>query len=425
VNDEIEEPTMEIFRDRAFTFAKQRGDTQVDVPHLLYVVFVHYRNVAEQQGLRMEQVQATLPVAGASRKPPQGYTAAFDAAMAHVSSQTAALTWMQQVIGASDTSTHTDDTPPANRVEPSAPTTAATATHATTKRSLTEIYADLDGLVGLELVKQLVKQIVARQKAQVTMQERGKDLVFSKHLVFTGAPGTGKTTVARLVGELYAAIDVLPSTTFVEATRADLIGGYVGQTAIKVVDVVEKARGGVLFIDEAYALMPRHESDFAHEALSTLVQKMEDLRDELVVIMAGYRDEMQQMIDANPGLRSRMTTIIDFPNYTPVELHAIFGAIVARYGLTVTDDAHAFVLTHLTHAVQQTSFGNARHVRSLWELAFTNLAMREHADGQFSDTELHIITKADVEAAVSQLQHGRTQAPRGIGFVPNRGNPKE
>ena len=416
---------MQIFRDRAFTFAKQRGDTQVDVPHLIHVVFVHYRPAAEQHGLRMEQVQAKLPVAGGSRKPPQGYTAAFDAEMAHVTSQSAALAWLTTMLGSTDKRadatpvTPIDATPsPATHDVPK-PTSA----DATTKRSVEAVYADLDALVGLQLVKQLVKQIVARQKAQVAMHARGKDLVFSKHLVFTGAPGTGKTTVARLVGELYAAIDVLPSTKFVEATRADLIGGYVGQTAIKVVEVVEKARGGVLFIDEAYALMPRHESDFAHEALSTLVQKMEDLRDELVVIMAGYRDEMQQMIDVNPGLRSRMTTYIDFPNYTPAELNEIFCAMVARYGLTVADDAQAVVLVHLTQAVRQTSFGNARHVRSLWELAFTNMAMREHADGVFSESELRVIAKVDIEAAVQQLQQGQTHPPRGLGFIANQGEP--
>ncbi len=410
---------MEIFRDRAFTFAKQRGDTQVDVPHLIHVVFVHIRPAAEQQGLRMEQVQAKLPVAGGSRKPPQGYTAAFDAEMAHVTNQGAALAWLTTMLGSADTQT---DTPQVQPTQPATPEVIKpTSADATTKRSVEAVYTDLDALVGLQLVKQLVKQIVARQKAQVAMHARGQNLVFSKHLVFTGAPGTGKTTVARLVGELYAAIDVLPSTKFVEATRADLIGGYVGQTAIKVVELVEKARGGVLFIDEAYALMPRHESDFAHEALSTLVQKMEDLRDELVVIMAGYRDEMQQMIDVNPGLRSRMTTYIDFPNYTPAELNEIFCAIVARYGLTVADDAQAVVLAHLTQAVRQTSFGNARHVRSLWELAFTNLAMREHADGTFSESELRVIAKVDIEAAVQQLQQGQVHAPRGLGFIANQG----
>lgn len=409
---------MEIFRDRAFTVAKQRGDTQVDVPHLIYVVFMHYRTAAEQQGVRMDQVQAMLPVAGGSRNPPQGYTVAFDAAMPLVSSQTAALAWLGNMLSPGTPHTHTD-TPSGS--EPVVATT--TTAEAAPNRSLAHIYADLDALVGLQLVKQLVKQIVARQKAQVAMHARGQDLVFSKHLVFTGAPGTGKTTVARLVGELYAAIDVLPSTKFVEATRADLIGGYIGQTAIKVVEVVEKARGGVLFIDEAYALMPRHESDFAHEALSTLVQKMEDLRDELVVIMAGYRDEMQQMIDVNPGLRSRMTTYIDFPNYTPAELNKIFCAMVARYGLTVADDAQASVLSHLTQAVQQTSFGNARHVRSLWELAFTNLAMREHADGEFSESELRVIAKVDVEAAIHQLQQGQIHAPRGIGFMTRQDEP--
>jgi SpoVK/Ycf46/Vps4 family AAA+-type ATPase len=271
------------------------------------------------------------------------------------------------------------------------------------RRSVAEVFADLDALIGLTPVKQAVREIVARQQAMALLAARGTPAIFSKHLVFTGAPGTGKTTVARYVGELYAAINVLPTTSFIEVSRADLIGQFIGQTAPKVQDVVNRARGGVLFIDEAYALMPHHESDYGHEALSTLVQLMENYRDDLVVIMAGYRDEMRALINVNPGLRSRMTTYIDFPDYVPAELGQIFTNIIAHYGITVTPDAMDYLTTQLGQVFTTGEYGNARYVRSLWEHAFTSMALREFADGSYPADALRQLTRADITYAITKL----------------------
>lgn len=227
--------------------------------------------------------------------------------------------------------------------------------------------------------------------------------------MFTGAPGTGKTTVARYIGELYAAINALPGDAFVEVGRADLIGEYVGQTAPKVRVVVQRALGGVLFIDEAYALMPNHAHDYGHEAIATLVQLMENHRDNLVVIMAGYRHEMQALIESNPGLRSRMTTYIDFPNYTPDELSTIFEGIVHKHNMQVHPDAVAYFRTELDTVVSLSGFGNARFVRSVWEHAFSRMATREFADGKFEDGELRMLQLDDVKSAYADVIKGIRQ----------------
>jgi ATP-dependent Lon protease len=276
-----------------------------------------------------------------------------------------------------------------------------------TKRGIEEIFHDLDGLVGLGKVKKVIRDVIATQKATLVMKEKhGQDMKFSKHLVFTGAPGTGKTTVARYIGELYASINALPGDAFVEVGRADLIGEYIGQTAPKVRAVVERALGGVLFIDEAYSLMPNHPMDYGHEALATLVQLMENHRDNLVVIMAGYRSEMQSMIDSNPGLRSRMTTYIDFPNYTPDELIIIFKNIVSSHNLQVDDVAVKHLHIELENIVNHSGFGNARFVRSVWEHSFRHMATREFADGQFDDNELKLLQLDDVKYACDHLLEG-------------------
>ena len=280
------------------------------------------------------------------------------------------------------------------------------------KRTVEEIFAEMDSLVGLQKVKSIVRDVVARQKAAQVMQERGQEVTFSKHLVFTGSPGTGKTTVARYIGELYAAINVLPGDSFVEVGRADLIAEYVGQTAPKVRAVVERARGGVLFIDEAYALMPNHASDYGHEALSTLVQLMENYRDDLVVVMAGYRHEMQAMIDSNPGLRSRMSMYVDFPNYTPDELSTIFQDIVKSHSVTVEPEALKYLHNELDMIVSHVGFGNARFVRSIWEHAFSHMATREFGDGKFDDHELRTLRVDDLKSACSELIEGLRQRSR-------------
>jgi len=198
----------------------------------------------------------------------------------------------------------------------------------------------------------------------------------SLHLVFSGNPGTGKTTVARLLARIYRALDVLSKGQLVEADRSQLVAGYVGQTAIKTRAVVEQAIGGMLLIDEAYALARGGENDFGREAIDTLVKLMEDHRDDLAVVAAGYTDEMAAFIASNPGLRSRFTRTIGFADYTDDELVEIFIRMGESSQYHPTDGAIARLRTILAATPRDKGFGNARFIRNLFEAAVSNQASR-------------------------------------------------
>ena len=246
-------------------------------------------------------------------------------------------------------------------------------------RPLEELLAELDALVGLDRVKADVRQLINFLKVQKLREEQGlKSLPASRHLVFYGNPGTGKTTVARLVAQIYRTLGVLRRGHLVEADRAGLVAGYVGQTAMKVREVTTKALGGVLFIDEAYTLAAGGENDFGREAVETLLKMMEDHRDDLVVIVAGYTGRMRDFLDSNPGLRSRFNKHIRFDDYGVEQLVQIFKTFCRRADFRVTESAEgelAAVFGVLTAARDET-FGNARAARNLFEATLSKQANR-------------------------------------------------
>ncbi len=259
---------------------------------------------------------------------------------------------------------------------------------------------ELNRMVGLSEVKEEIRSLVNLIKVK-RLREKYKlpQMNMSYHMVFTGSPGTGKTTVARLVAQIYRELGILSKGTLTETDRSGLVAGYVGQTALKVKDTVERALGGVLFIDEAYALAPESAgNDFGAEAIDTLVKLMEDHRDDLVIIVAGYTDEMQRFLKANTGLYSRFNKFITFADYSKEELLAILDSMATEAGFCLTEGAKEKVEQMLTKMddTAQKEFGNARGIRNLFERLVSNQANRIIAYNSQSIKDITVITEDDV-----------------------------
>ncbi|MER5354005.1 right-handed parallel beta-helix repeat-containing protein [Kitasatospora sp. NPDC002551] len=265
-------------------------------------------------------------------------------------------------------------------------------------RPADEALAELDGLVGLATVKQEVRTLidlisVGRRRRQAGLKAPS----LRRHLVFTGAPGTGKTTVARLYGEILASLGVLQRGHLVEVARVDLVGEHIGSTAIRTAAAFDRARGGVLFIDEAYALAPEDGArDFGREAIDTLVKLMEDHRDEVVVIVAGYTAEMERFLSANPGVSSRFSRTITFPDYSAEELLEIARAQCAEHEYALADATERALLDHFAGIERGPNFGNGRTARQVFETMVERHAMRIAQLPDASTEDLQLLVPADL-----------------------------
>lgn len=266
--------------------------------------------------------------------------------------------------------------------------------------TLESLLNELDALVGLDEVKQDVHSLLNFIKVAKMRQKRGMKVpVISYHLVFTGNPGTGKTTVARLVAKLYYHMGILSSGQLVEADRSTLVAGYLGQTAIKTQEMIQKALGGVLFIDEAYSLANDAEQDsYGREAIETILKAMEDHRDELVVIVAGYDDLMHKFIESNPGLASRFNKYFHFPDYSGDEMFRIFHRFCSTNGYRVDRTLADELKIHFDkiYAERDKHFGNARTVRNLFEQSINNQANRLVMMNNPSNKDLEHLTLKDM-----------------------------
>lgn len=266
------------------------------------------------------------------------------------------------------------------------------------EETLEELLEKLNGLIGLAGVKQEVATLINMIKIKKIRDARGLETAsISKHLVFLGNPGTGKTTVARLLSKIYKQLGVLEKGQLVEVDRAGLVAGYVGQTALKTKEKIDEAMGGILFIDEAYTLA-KGGSDFGQEAIDTILKAMEDYRENFVVIVAGYPDPMEQFLGSNPGLKSRFNKNIMFEDYTEEELLRIFMAFCKPFSMRLSDEAECCVKKYLHWLVQHKSenFANGREMRNLFELALSNQANRLAEKTEISDEELNEITTGDL-----------------------------
>lgn len=262
--------------------------------------------------------------------------------------------------------------------------------------------AELDAMVGLAQVKNEINRLTARLQVERRRREQGLPVTpMSLHMVFTGPPGVGKTVVARALGSIYAAVGVLRKGHVVEVDREGLVAGYIGQTATKTLAACRDALNGILFIDEAYSLVTGGQGDFGQEAISTILKFMEDNRDRIVVIVAGYPDKMRHFLDSNPGLSSRFTRRIDFPPYNEDELVEIFARLTAQEQLVLPPGFEPRIRPWIASARRREDWGNARSMRTLVERVREAQAARIATD---PDADLTALSIEDVDRAVETME---------------------
>jgi len=254
-------------------------------------------------------------------------------------------------------------------------------------------------LIGLDSVKEEIETLTNFIKIQQEREAKGlKNTHVSYHCVFTGNPGTGKTSVARIVADIYKSLGILSKGHLVETDRSGLVAEYVGQTAVKTNKIIDAALDGVLFIDEAYSLISKSENDYGKEAIATLLKRMEDDRDRLIVILAGYTAEMQDFIDSNPGLQSRFNRYIEFPDYSADELLQVFESNLKQFDYTITNEAKAILQEHFMKIVdkKERNFGNARYARNFFEKTIERQANRLSKEVCLTEEKLSKICPIDL-----------------------------
>ncbi|GAA1552037.1 hypothetical protein GCM10009741_65650 [Kribbella lupini] len=329
--------------------------------------------------------------------------------------------------------------PPSAGAQQALPQAAEAEEAPVPERSVEELLAELDALTGLEKVKREVHRQVAVLRVEKLRTDAGlRSPTITRHLVFVGNPGTGKTTVARLVSGIYKALGLLSKGQLVEVDRSELVAGYLGQTATKTAEVVASAAGGVLFIDEAYSLTSGDQGtdQYGREAVDTLVKEMEDRRDDLVVIVAGYPEPMETFIAANPGLASRFRTTIGFEDYTDAELTEILTGLAEAADYELTPEALEHFQVVLSSTPRNRSFGNGRFARNTLEAAIgrhawrlrdvtapTTDQLRQILAEDLTDEDLHPPTTADRPEVGAELSSPADAAAPDDSAAPESGVP--
>jgi SpoVK/Ycf46/Vps4 family AAA+-type ATPase len=389
-------------RESATSVAKKYDHSALTKLHILYGIRRRFPN--QLNGLSLEAIEEKISALPSAQTGALGVTEEVDELLLGIQFPEQALE-LASTLSLSLLGLKLD--------EAAVPTAVAAPAVEEEQLTLDDSLQRLNKLIGLNEVKSQVSKLINVHQANNIRSGQGLPKVpVGLHCVFTGSPGTGKTTVARYLADMYFSIGLLPSRRVHEVDRSALVAGYVGQTALKVQEAVEKAKGGVLFIDEAYSLSADSGAGFGDEAISTLVKAMEDNRDNLAIIVAGYKEPMKQFIESNQGLKSRFQNYIHFSDYSSEELLKIFDELCHSHKMEIDESAKKDLLQHIEDAKPQGDQGNARYVRNLFEKMYLNMSHRAAEDGNIDLHEILKFESVDIPKVEERKQS--------LGFSPNK-----